>query len=179
MATFSCHFGGALEAKHSNDVGFRVINRAALTEFWNGNVEQKARHGIYVFALKRKGPGGAVPYYVGKAAKTEFQTETFNARNRQAFTAALFEGGGKPEIHLVSLHHARGSLPLQAINDLETLLIWIARHRNPALLNRRKIDSSPHHLMQLFDGNTIKGVLNSGSGNIHGDAHRFRAMMGL
>ena len=179
MASFSCHFGGPLEAKHSKDVGVKVINQAALTEFWDANEAQKERRGIYVFALKRKGPGAALPFYVGKAGKTQFQTETFNQRNRKAFTAALFQGGGRPEIHLVTLQKSKGPLPLQAINDLETLLIWIARHRNPALLNRQKIDTSPHHLMQLFDSSTIRGVLNSGSGKVHGDAHRFRDMMGL
>lgn len=179
MATFSCHFGGNLEAKHSRDVGFRVINRAALKEFWENNEGQRDRHGIYVFALKRKGPGAALPFYVGKAGKTIFESETFNARNRQAFTAALFEGGGKPEIHLVTLHHNKGPLPLTAVDQLETLFIWIARHRNAALLNRRKIDTRPYHLMQLFGNNVVTGVFNSGSGNVHGDARRFREMMGL
>lgn len=179
MATFSCHFGGDLNARHSPDVGFRVINQSALNEFLGKNDAQRERRGIYVFALKRKGPGAALPFYVGKAGKTRFDTETFNRRNRRAFTAALFEGGGKPEIHLVTLHHSRGPIPLAAIDQLETLLIWVARHRNAALLNRRKIDTSPFHLMQLFRNNTITGVLNTGSGNVHADAWRFREMMGL
>ena len=30
-----------------------------------------------------------MPFYVGKASRTVFKTETLNGRNRRAFTAAL------------------------------------------------------------------------------------------
>lgn len=178
MSQFSCHYGGSLDARFSRDVGFRVITREALTAFW-GNSTLANERGVYVFAIKRRGPGAAIPFYVGKAARTTFVTETFNDRNRAAYTAALFDSEGTPEIHLVKLERQRGPINYTAIDNLETLLIWIARHRNPALLNRRKIDSRPAHLMELFSANRVIGVLNTGSGRISDTAQNFRRVMGL
>lgn len=174
MSEFSCHYGGSIDARFSRDVGFRVITRDALTAFGEHSTLGD-EHGVYVFAIKRRGPGAAIPFYVGKAARTTFITESFNDRNRAAYTAALFDSEGTPEIHLPQ----RGPINYTAIDHLETLLIWIARHRNPALLNRRKIDSSPAHLMELFSANRVIGILNSGRGRISDTAENFRRVMGL
>jgi hypothetical protein len=178
MANFTCQFGGLLQTYYDKRIGFNVITPEALTEFWSRQ-SCADNHGVYVFALKGRGPGAAFPYYVGKADKTNFCTETFNKRNRKAYTAALLQGDGRPEIHLIPLSRGRGPFPRSAIDDLETLLIWVARHRNHSLINKRKIDSSPKHILQLAQKNTVRGVLNSGSGKIHSEAQRFRAMMGL
>jgi hypothetical protein len=114
-----------------------------------------------------------------EADKTTFYTETFNPRNRRAYTAALLEGHGSPEIYLLALKKGKGPIENKAVDDLETLIIWIARHRNIALLNQRKIDTSPANLMRLYGRNQIQGILNSNAGKPSHIANNFRNMMGM
>jgi hypothetical protein len=178
MSTFRVHYAGSLTAERRQDIGFRVITSKSLSDFW-AETELADQHGVYVFTLKRRGPGAAVPFYVGKASRTTFKTETLNNRNRKAFTAALLEGEGTPEMYLVVLQRSRGPINHDAIDALETLLIWVARHRNPALINRRKINSAPSNLMAHFGSNRVVGVLNTGRGNISDIAQEFREVLGL
>ncbi|MHB8153360.1 MAG: hypothetical protein ACYDGW_09545 [Vulcanimicrobiaceae bacterium] len=102
-----------------------------------------------------------------------------NDRNRRMFTAALLEGQGRPTFFLLTLEQQRGPINRDAIEELETLMIWIARHRNPTLLNRRKINTAPENLMRISGENRVAGVLNSGSGKISDVARKFRDVMGL
>lgn len=95
------------------------------------------------------------------------------------FTASLLEGEGRPSFYLLTLEQRRGAINHDAIDALEDLMIWVARHRNPALLNRRKINTSPGSLMDIFGQNRVAGVLNSGSGKISDVAWQFRNVMGL
>jgi len=178
MSTFRVYHAGSLAADLRQDIGFRVITSQSLNDFW-ADTELGDKHGVYVFTLNRRGPGAPVPFYVGKASRTTFKTETLNNRNRKAFTAALLEGEGTPEMYLLTLLRTRGPINHDAIDALETLVIWIARHRNPALINRRKINTSPKSLMLNFSSNRVTGVLNGGRGKISAIAHEFRQVLGL
>lgn len=178
MSEFRVYDAGELKVDHRSDIGFRVVTTAALEAFWRTSGLAN-HHGIYVFALQQRGPGPAVPYYVGKAGRTTFRTETLNKRNRRAFTAALIEGHGTPRIYLLSLLQRRGAINYAAIDELETLMIWIARYRNPSLINRRKVNTSPDNLMRIFALNRVVGVLNSGQGKASIIAQEFRRTMGL
>ena len=148
---------------HDRVVGMRVITQESLRKFWIDNENLSERHGVYVFALQRRGPGAPVPFYVGKTEKGRgFKQETFNPRNRRAYNAALLVGHGTPLIYFLALRRSRGPRARRAIDNLETLLIWIARHRNPNLVNRRKQNTTPWKLMSFFDTSKVLGVLNAG-----------------
>ncbi|MHB8140842.1 MAG: hypothetical protein ACYDHD_06255 [Vulcanimicrobiaceae bacterium] len=178
MSEFRVHHTSDIEGTYSREIGSRIITRGALESFWATTALQK-RHGVYVFTIKARGRGAARPFYVGKASRTTFKTETLNDRNRRMFTAALLEGQGRPTFFLLTLEQQRGPINRDAIEELETLMIWIARHRNPTLLNRRKINTAPENLMRISGENRVAGVLNSGSGKISDVARKFRDVMGL
>ena len=44
-----------------------------------------------------------------------------------------------------------------AIDDLETLLIWMAAHRNKSLLNKKKRDTHPAKLLRIANSISLKG----------------------
>ena len=135
MSSFRVHYAGILDATHRRDLGFRLVTSQALNKLWAGT-KLAGDHGVYVFALKRRGRGAAVPFYVGEAGQDDLQDgDPELLKNRRAFTAALLESEGTPEMYLVVMQYKVGRINYKAIDDLETLLIWIARHRNPAGLD--------------------------------------------
>ena len=102
MSVFEVRCGGEIRAEHDRVAGMRVITRDALADFWQHNQELANRHGVYVFALQRRGPGAPLPFYVGKTEKGRgFKQETFNPRNRRAYNAALLVGHGTPLLYFI------------------------------------------------------------------------------
>lgn len=134
------------------------------------------RHGVYVFALRGQG-GSVVPWYVGLAKQMTFGDEAFSKDKLRKYAAAMFGRTGKPILTVLAApkNGPKGS----AIDDLETLLIWIARAQNPRLLNERKINTSPRWILALTKNITIQGVINSGQGQPTREVKQFKAMMGL
>jgi hypothetical protein len=133
------------------------------------------RRGVYVFGLRSQ-KGAVRPWYVGLAKKQTFAEEAMTHDKLRKYAAAMFGRTGRPTITLVA---APLTGPGNSIDDLETLLIWIARERNPKLLNEKKVSSSPKKLIGLVNKLEIVGVLNSGKGKPSNAAKDFSKLMGL
>jgi hypothetical protein len=151
----------------------RTIKKSAITSFtqsaWSG------RRGVYVFGIRKQG-GSVTPWYVGLADKQKLCEEATSKDKLRKYAAAMFGRTGKPNLTLVV---APAVGPEAPVDDLETLLIWIARARNPKLLNERKVGSAPKNIIRLVNRIQISGVLNMGKGTPSHAALAFRRMMGL
>lgn len=133
------------------------------------------RHGVYIFGLTvQKVPK---PWYVGLAKGTTLGSEAVSKDKLRKYAAAMMGRTGTPHLTLV-VAPSKGPKNA-AIGDLETLLIWIAQARNPDLVNERKIDTSPHEIIELLNRLHIPGVLNSGKGKPSNAAKDFSKLMGL
>ena len=132
--------------------------------------------GLYVFVVRRRaGPG--LPWYVGKNEGREqgslYKEALTNDKLRKYASALAEEGSGTARLYFLSPKDRRSD----NINDLEKFLIWLARQRNPRLLNKRKIRLTPQSLYEHLQRHTINGVLNAQPGN-PGIAGRFKSMIG-
>ena len=81
MVTFEVH--GPFEITHEIHPGGRVL---AFDDFWHEDSPASYlanERGCYVFAMRTG--GGLQPIYVGKAVKTTFKNETFNAGNKHKY----------------------------------------------------------------------------------------------
>lgn len=65
------------------------------------------------------------------------------------------------------------------IDNLETLLIWIARSKNPSLINERKVSGRPKTIISIINEISVRGVINRGQGQPSKNARAFSGMMGL
>jgi hypothetical protein len=152
----------------------RTVSEESIKDFKNRAIAR--RHGVFVFAIQKQGGGPPTPWYVGLAKKQAFADEAMSGDKLRKYAAALFGRIGRPVISLVAAP-ARG--PKTPIDDLETLLIWMARARNSSLINERKINSDPKELIRLVNRIAISGVLNKGQGKPSNAATEFQRMMGL
>lgn len=131
--------------------------------------------GVYVFAL-RSGGGNPVPWYVGLAEKQTLGDESLNKDKLRKYAAAMFGRRGSPSITFLC---PVGNTSIKSINDLETLLIWIARGKNASLLNEKKISGKPSNIISLTNKLCVKGVINRTQGQPSNVASDFIGMMGL
>lgn len=98
--------------------------------------------GCYVFAMRSA--RGTTPWYVGKAEKTVFGTECFNASNRLTYFNHTRERKGTPLLFLIARMTPKGRFAKPYTNGtadvdfVETFLIGAALTRNPDLLNVKK-----------------------------------------
>lgn len=134
-----------------------------------------ANYGVYIFGLRSSG-GAVMPWYVGLAKQQTFGAEAIAKDKLRKYSAAMFGRTGSPVITLVSWSKTD---PEAFIDDLERFLIWIARAKNPRLLNERKISSAPKSIIALVNKIEIKGVLKRGPGQPSLAAQEFRAHMGI
>lgn len=152
----------------------RALTPASIATFQG--LPNAQRKGVYIFSLKGQG-GSVMPWYVGMARAQSFAQEAMTKDKLRKYASAMFGRTGKPVITLVAAP-AKGA-KTEAIDRLETLLIWIARDRNPALVNVRKVESTPQKIIGLVNEIEISGVLNKNPGQPSNHAVDFRSMMGL
>jgi hypothetical protein len=132
--------------------------------------------GLYVFAIRRQ-RGSGLPWYVGKNEGQEqgslYKEALTNDKLRKYARALTEEGSGNALLFFLSPTDRRSD----NIDDLEKFLIWLARQRNPRLLNKRKVRLTPQSLYDHLLRHKIAGVLNAGPGN-PGAAGSFKKMIG-
>lgn len=146
----------------------KIISKECATRFWNELPEKHAHlaahKGCYVLTL-RAGRGSLV-WYIGKTEKNKrtLKQEVFAEEKRTKYKPILNRSRRRsPQVYLLVRGRGRGRLG-RAIDDLETLLIWTAAHRNPQLINKRKRNTQPAKLVRIVNSICIKGLLNSGQG---------------
>ena len=151
----------------------RILTKTSIASF--KSTAAAGNYGVYVFGMR--GQGGAVtPWYVGLAKAQTFASEAMAPDKLRKYSAAMFGRNGTPVITLVawsSVDHE------SLIDDLERLLIWVARAKNSRLLNERKVSSSPRSIIALVNKIEIKGVLNRGPGQPSHAAQAFKAYLGI
>ncbi|WP_157598855.1 hypothetical protein [Rhodanobacter sp. Root561] len=131
--------------------------------------------GVYVFSL-RSGGGNPVPWYVGLAKKQALGVESLEKDKLRKYAAAMFGRRGSPSLTFLC---PVGNASIKGIDGLETLLIWIARSKNPNLLNEKKISGKPSNIIALTNSTCVTGVINRGQGKPSKVALDFIGMMGL
>jgi hypothetical protein len=95
--------------------------------------------GCYVFSLKAG--RGSKPWYVGKAERSTFRTESLSPHKLNHFNVITARHKGIPELYLLAQITPSGAFraPTQAkrpaIRELESMLIGMGVARNPKLLN--------------------------------------------
>ena len=131
--------------------------------------------GCYVFAMRSA--RGTTPWYVGKAEKTEFGTECFNASNRVTYFNFTRERKGTPLLLLIARMTPKGRFAKPYTNGtpdvdfLETLLIGAALTRNPGLLNVKKT--------RLFKSLKVPGFINAVEPPFSSSTEALRSTLGL
>lgn len=94
--------------------------------------------GCYVFGI-RTSRGLVMPWYVGKTAKGDFESECFAPHKLVKYNRALMKAGrGTPVLIFVVHPRTRGKPNSTAIDQLETFLTQLAAARNTSLLNDTK-----------------------------------------
>jgi hypothetical protein len=134
--------------------------------------------GIYIFTIRRKGSGAGIPWYVGlnegKSQNSLHREALTNDKLRKYARALAEEEVGSAWLFFLSPEDRRSD----KIPELETFLIWLARQRNPRLLNTKKVRLTPKSLNEHLSQRRIAGVLPSGVGKPRKGALAFRKMIG-
>jgi hypothetical protein len=120
--------------------------------------------GLYIFAIRRKGRGAGLPWYIGlnegKSQSSLYREALTSDKLRKYARALAEEGAGSALLYFLSPEDRRSD----KIPQLETFLIWLARQRNPRLLNSKKVRLSPEYLNKHLRQHRIAGVLGSQAG---------------
>lgn len=151
----------------------RTISTQSISNVQKSPDSQYA--GVYVFSL-RSGGGNPVPWYVGLARKQSLGNESLARDKLRKYAAAMFGRTGLPSITFLC---PIGNSSIKAIDDLETLLIWVARSKNAHLLNEKKVSGKPSTIISLTNSICVKGVINRGQGKPSQVQRDFMGMMGL
>jgi hypothetical protein len=132
--------------------------------------------GVYIFAIGKQGGAGAIlPWYVGKTEKSNLGKESLHAdKLRKYATAIEREGGGTPMLYFLLPENGWDK---KQIDKLETFLIWLARQRNPGLLNERK-NLSPNQLESMLRTVRVYGLQENRTGPASAATNSFRRMIG-
>jgi len=131
--------------------------------------------GCYVFAMRSA--RGTTPWYVGKADRTTFGTECFNARNRLTYFNHTRERKGTPLLFLVARMTPKGRFAKPYMNGtadvdfVESSLIGAALARNPDLLNVKKT--------LLFKSLKVPGFINAMEPPFSSSTEALRSTLGL
>jgi hypothetical protein len=151
--------------------------------FLDGGKSSKAVHahetanaiGIYVFALRKPGGlGGSTPWYIGKTEANTLGKEALTADKLRKYASALNASVGTPLLYFLT---PKGAADRNRIDELEIFLIWLARQKNPHLINKKKVRLSPEALQDHLANLRIAGFLNS-RGNPGSAAVDFKTMIG-
>jgi len=134
--------------------------------------------GLYIFAVRPKGRGAGFPWYVGinegKGQSSLYREALTNDKLRKYARALAEEGAGSALLYCLSPEDRRSD----NIPQLETFLIWLARQRNPRLLNTKKVRLTPKVLNDHLRQHHIAGVLTSRVGKPREGTSDFRKMIG-
>lgn len=167
MVTFEVH--GPFEITHEKHPGGRVL---VFDDFWNENSPASYlayERGCYVFAMRTG--GGLQPIYVGKASKTTFKNETFNASNKHKYQNGYSEYAiGTPLMFFVVRSTRKGLTSGKLIGKIEDFLIQAGVAKNPRLQNVIGIQQPSWR---------IKGVIRSGVGKRSHTQVEFRTLFDI
>jgi hypothetical protein len=159
-------------------ISVRYVDKAeSLNRLRHARVGTRAG-GVYVFAIRRKGRGAGVPWYVGKnQGKTQsslHKEALTNEKLRKYALALAEEDSGSASLYFLSPEDRR----VDDIPELETFLIWLARQRNPRLLNTKKVRLTPASLNEHLGNHRIPGILTPLRGKPPSGMSEFRRMIG-
>lgn len=133
--------------------------------------------GVYIFAI-RNGRGAGVPWYVGineGKGKSSLYREALTTDKLRKYARALAEeSAGTALLYFLSPEDRRSD----KISELETFLIWLARQRNPRLLNTKKVRLSPRSLNKHLREHRISGLLTKQAGKPPKGVSAFQKMIG-
>ena len=160
----------------------KKIITAKIGRHFCGAIPKKHLHlashkGCYVFTLSAG--RGSMPWYVGKTEKNKrtLKQEVFAEEKLRKYKTILAKSRRRsPALYFLVRIEQQGPLG-SAIDDLETLLIWIASHRNKSVLNKRKRDTQPARLMRIVNRIGIKGILNCNPGRPTEPSRLFETLM--
>lgn len=149
------------------------IDRGNLkSSFWSKTAKKEAKkRGVYIFALKVA--QGYTPYYVGLAAKQNYDSECFTDNKlAQHYNEVLAKYKGTPVMFFVSQQRTknRGKWNEKQIAEVEKFLIRTAVLKNPKLSNKKDRE------LQSW---SIRGIINAGPGELNAVGKNFKKMMGL
>jgi hypothetical protein len=112
-----------------------------------------------------------VPYYVGKAAKQNFEHECFSIHKRgDHYNMILCSRSGTPYMSFAVQQKTKGKWSATAIDEVEEYIIAQAVVRNPKLTNRRRLP---------YQSWSIKGVTGTGPGAQSLEAKHFCKLVGI
>ena len=150
-------------------LGGRIVDTDKLKEFWIACSQHRNKRGCYVFSVRAA--KGELPFYVGKAAKQDFEKEVFALHKRcDHYNVVLGERPGTPRITFVVQAKERGRWSSSAIDEVEEYLIGKAAKRNDGLTNLRRLP---------YQAWAIKGVVASGAGKPSAEASNFKKLFGI
>lgn len=132
--------------------------------------------GVYIFAIGKQGGAGSIlPWYVGKTERANLGKESLDADKLKKYAAALErDDGGAPMLYFLLPENGWDA---HRVDALETFLIWLARQRNPMLLNARK-NLSPNQLHNVLKNVIVYGLQEKKPGPTSATIAGFRRMIG-
>lgn len=121
--------------------GMRIINASA---FWKQENVIKSgianEKGVYFFCIKRGNK--YMPYYVGKASRQNFKTETTNTGNLRKYEQCINKTSGKAFMGFMAIKSTKKTETDESLDNLidswETLFILITGLTNENLKNKSK-----------------------------------------
>jgi hypothetical protein len=138
-------------------------------------IREGVRTGVYIFGVRRQGASAETPWYVGLTERNSLAFEALHKDKIRKYARALIStDAGTPVLYFLIPEDAKDR---HRIDKLETFLIWLARQRNPGLLNKKKVRLTPESLHTYLSELRIHGILNSTTGN-PGASKQLRAMIG-
>jgi hypothetical protein len=161
----------------------KIISKKTASEFWKeiaasvGHAHLASKKGCYVFAMSAG--RGSMPWYVGKAEKNQrtLKHEVFHEDKRRKYNGVLKKSRRRtPHMFLLVRTQQQGRLG-EAVDELETLLVWMAAHRNGHLINKKKRGTHPAKLVRISRQLAIKNLVNASRGQPNESARRFELLM--
>lgn len=162
----------------ANAVRIRCVKKEGSLQICRRHQEVRdAEAGVYVFAVRKSG-GAGLPWYVGI---TEIDREgaligeCFTADKLRKYALGLaMSGSGTPILYFLLPTDLRSD----GVVEIESFLIWLARQRNPQLINRKKVKLTPASLNGHLKDHKIAGMLNASRGNPGPAVPKFKSMIG-
>lgn len=161
----------------------KKVTTSCGREFWrdidDNHAHLAAHKGCYVFVLRAG--RGAHPWYIGKTEKSKrtLKQEVFSPDKLTKYNKQILKGRRRGLAQLYFLVRSPGNRGRigRAIDELETLLIWVARNRNRGLTNKKKIDTQPARLVRVVNNLAVHGLLNSRQGKPSKAARAFNLVV--
>lgn len=150
-------------------MGGRIVDTKRLGEFWEKCPSYRNKRGCYVFSIRAA--QGELPYYVGQAAKQDFEKEVFTLHKRcEHYNKVLGSRTGTARMTFVVQQKERGRWSAAMIDEVEGYLIGKAAKRNSALTNIRRLPNQNW---------SIRRVVESGAGRPSASEAAFKKLFGI